>query len=88
MFIKSKNEKTGSLLGINEIEADLQASMKARIEKWHPELVTYKDPEGNDLNVFVEPVISEPVVYIFGGGHVSKQDRTHCRSRRFFSCSN
>ena len=73
IFIKSEDEQTGSLLGINEIEADLKAGMKARIEKWRPELLTYKDNEGNDLNVFVEPVISEPVVYIFGGGHVSKQ---------------
>lgn len=73
MFIKSEDEKTGSLLGMAEFEAELQASMKERIEKWHPELVTYKDPEGNNLNVFVNPVISDPIVYIFGGGHVSKQ---------------
>jgi xanthine dehydrogenase accessory factor len=73
MFIKSPEERTGSLLGIDEIETDLKANMKARIDKFHPEVVTYKDPEGNDLKVFVEPVISDPVVYIFGGGHVSKQ---------------
>ena len=73
MFIKSRDERIGSLLGIEEVEADLQANMKARIDKFHPEVVTYKDTEGNDLNVFVEPVISDPVVYIFGGGHVSKQ---------------
>ncbi len=47
--------------------------MKARINKFHPEVVTYKDAGGNDLKVFVDPVISDPVVYIFGGGHVSKQ---------------
>ena len=73
MFVKSLDGKTGSLLGIEEIEADLQANMKARIDKFHPEVVTYKDAEGNDLKVFVDPVISDPVVYIFGGGHVSKQ---------------
>ncbi len=73
MFIKSAFERTGSLLGLDEVESDLQADMKARIDRFHPEVVTYKDREGNDLKVFVDPVISDPVVYIFGGGHVSKQ---------------
>ncbi len=73
LFIKDGDGKTGSILGIDKIETDLQADMKDRIEKWHPELVTCKDLEENELNLFVEPVISEPVVYIFGGGHVSKQ---------------
>lgn len=73
MFIKGPDEKIGSLLGIEKIESDLQADMKERIDRWHPEVVTFKDNEGNDLPVFVEPVISDPVVYIFGGGHVSKQ---------------
>src|SRR6516225_10038947 len=27
---------------------------------------------GGQLNIFVEPVIPQPVAYIFGGGHVSK----------------
>ena len=62
MFVKSLDGKTGSILGIPEIEADLKTSMKARIDKFHPEVVTYKDAEGNDLKVFVDPVISEPVV--------------------------
>ena len=73
LFIKEGDEKTGSILGIDSIETDLKAGMKDRMKKWHPELVIYKDTEGNDLDVFVEPIISEPVVYIFGGGHVSRQ---------------
>jgi xanthine dehydrogenase accessory factor len=73
IFIKSGDEKSGSLPEIDNIKSDLQASMKARIDKFHPELVTYKDADGNELKVFVEPVVSEAVVYIFGGGHVSKQ---------------
>lgn len=73
MFIKNGDERIGSLLGIEKVEADLRANMKARIDKFHPEVVSYKDTEGTYLNVFVEPVISDPVVYIFGGGHVSKQ---------------
>lgn len=73
LFIKEGDEKTGSILDIDKIESDLQASMKDRVEKWHPELVTCRDPEENLLNIFVEPVISEPVVYLFGGGHVSRQ---------------
>ncbi|MBN2418211.1 MAG: XdhC family protein [Deltaproteobacteria bacterium] len=72
-FIKEGDEKTGYIPGIEKIETDLRTGMKGLIERWHPELFTCKDGEGNDLNVFVEPVVSEPVVYLFGGGHVSKQ---------------
>jgi len=35
--------------------------------------ITFRDNEGNRLNIFVEPVISDPVLYVFGGGHISSQ---------------
>ena len=73
MFMKSNGEKTGSILGIEEIEDNIHDRMAHIIESMQGEVINYRDKEGNNLSVFLEPVISEPVVYIFGGGHVSKQ---------------
>lgn len=32
---------------------------------------TYKTADGSELQVFVEPILPIPTVYVFGGGHVS-----------------
>lgn len=73
MFIKANGDKTGSLLGIDEIEDQLKDRMKQIIDSRQSEVITADTREGKKLNIFLEPVISDPVVYIFGGGHVSKQ---------------
>lgn len=73
MFMKSNGDKIGSLLGIDEIEDNVQSRMGQIIEGMQAEVINFRDREGNNLSVFLEPVISDPVVYIFGGGHVSKQ---------------
>lgn len=73
MFIKKDGEKIGSLLEIEEIDDSIKERISQLIEEGKPSTVIYRDREGNQLNVFVEPVISDPVVYIFGGGHVSRQ---------------
>jgi xanthine dehydrogenase accessory factor len=36
-------------------------------------LVTRDDNEGRETDILMEPFASEPVLYIFGGGHVSTQ---------------
>jgi xanthine dehydrogenase accessory factor len=73
MFMKSNGDKIGSLLGIEEIEDNIHDRMQNIIESMQAEVINYRDREGNNLSVFLEPVISDPVVYVFGGGHVSKQ---------------
>lgn len=73
MFIKSGDEKTGSLPGIDGVDESIRSNLKDLIAKRLPQVAVYKDSKGNNVNVFIEPVISDPVVYIFGGGHVSKQ---------------
>lgn len=73
MFIKANGDKIGSLLGIDEIEDQLKDRMKQIIDSRQSEVITANTREGKKLNIFLEPVISDPVVYIFGGGHVSKQ---------------
>ena len=37
----------------------------------HPCTIICHDAEGKQLNIFVEPIISDPILYLFGGGHVS-----------------
>jgi xanthine dehydrogenase accessory factor len=73
MFIKKDGEKIGSLFEIEEIDDSIKERMNDLIEEGKPSTVVCRDREGTQLNIFVEPVISDPVVYIFGGGHVSKQ---------------
>jgi xanthine dehydrogenase accessory factor len=38
-----------------------------------PALSGLSDDSGRSVEVFVEPVHSDPVLYVFGGGHVSKE---------------
>lgn len=73
MFIKKNGEKIGSLLEIEEIDISIKERMDQLLEGGKPTTITCRDREGNHLNIFVEPVISDPIVYIFGGGHISRQ---------------
>jgi len=66
-------QSTGSLPGEKEIEEGLAGETDRILKKRQPENIFYKDREGNELEVYVEPVMKEPVLYIFGGGHVSLQ---------------
>jgi xanthine dehydrogenase accessory factor len=43
------------------------------LKKRKPVLVSYREKDGREIHVFVEPIAADPVVYIFGGGHVSSQ---------------
>ena len=38
-----------------------------------PCIIPLQDSAKNQMDVFVEPVVSDPVLYIFGAGHVSRQ---------------
>ena len=71
MLIKPTGERIGSLLGIREIEDAVAGRMGDILEGNDPANVICRDREGNSLNIFVEPVISDPVLFVFGGGHVS-----------------
>ena len=49
-----------------EIEEGLAGETDRVLKKRQPENIFYKDSEGNELEVYVEPVMKEPVLYIFG----------------------
>lgn len=71
MFLKPDGERIGSLLGIKEIEDAIMKMMGQLLKEKMPAKVICRDQEGNQLNVFVESVTSDPILYLFGGGHVA-----------------
>ena len=71
MFIDSKGEKIGSLLGMQEIEENVFHGMDSFLLTKQPGSITFPVPGGNPFHIFIEPVISDPLLYLFGGGHVS-----------------
>ncbi|NLD35656.1 MAG: XdhC family protein [Desulfatiglans sp.] len=73
MFMKADGKKAGSLNSIDGAEEIIQLNMKEMIAKRVPQVMGFKGNDGSTIDVLIEPVISEPVLYIFGGGHVSKQ---------------
>jgi xanthine dehydrogenase accessory factor len=73
VFIDSKGERTGGLGGMKHIEDELQRSLPQRLQKREPVLAFFETSAGERVEIFVEPVLSDPFLYIFGGGHVSSQ---------------
>lgn len=69
-FISRTGESIGALPGTHEpLEQALQHDMEMLLNRGTPELRVM--PDG--LELFVEPVVSSPVLYIFGAGHVSRE---------------
>ncbi len=73
MFLEKGGTGIGSLLGLEELEAVLAVRMDHFLKEGSPVIIQLPDETGDELRVFVEPVVSSPVLYIFGGGHVSRQ---------------
>ena len=72
-FLDNKGQKTGSLSKSQEIESALLAEMDQFLDAKQPSIVRVQEKEGKDVEIFVEPVVSSPVLYVFGAGHVSRQ---------------
>ena len=73
MLLESDGQTIGSLLGIQELEDALMKEMDSILDQKQPKTIHCRDDVGGHLEVFVEPIVSDPVLYIFGGGHVSSQ---------------
>ncbi len=76
-FIKASGEKVGSLFMGEELEERIlkEAERLLRVKKI--EVMTISSAETaqpwKTLEILLEPIISEPTVYIFGAGHISQQ---------------
>lgn len=72
MFIKKNGEKIGDLSLNPEITSEsMQRNLNRFIDERRPVKIAGGEQDAGDI--FLEPVVSNPDVYIFGGGHVSKQ---------------
>jgi xanthine dehydrogenase accessory factor len=70
MLVYKDGKKLGTIEGL-ETEVVEQAFEVLNNEK--PENKTFTIPETDvKVEVFLEPIVTRPTVYIFGGGHVSK----------------
>ena len=72
VLIKTSGEKVGSLLGGVELEKKILSEGEALLKEKKPKVLVFRS-EDRRMEVLLEPVFSEPTVYIFGGGHISEQ---------------
>jgi xanthine dehydrogenase accessory factor len=72
LFFTAEGAKTGSVAGNPDLERELKDRAGEFSRQRLPE--THDFGEGDrPFNVFVEPVTSNPILFVFGGGHVSRQ---------------
>jgi len=73
IFLEPDAGSVGSLAGQPGIEDRLAEEMNSILKKRQPINFTFGDEGGEQVEFYVEPVMSNPVLYVFGGGHVSLQ---------------
>ncbi|RJR36376.1 MAG: XdhC/CoxI family protein [Desulfobacteraceae bacterium] len=72
MVIEKGGDKAG-YLPIQRLEQIVLEQFNDLLRKRKPILVSYREKEGRELRLFITPLAADPIVYIFGGGHVSAQ---------------
>jgi len=77
VLVKISGEKVGFLFAGEEFEQNILKEAETLLNEKKPKVVTWeskkKDSSWKKMEVLLEPIFSEPTVYIFGGGHVSQQ---------------
>jgi xanthine dehydrogenase accessory factor len=77
MLIKASGEKVGSLFDGEKVEQRILGEGDAWLKRNRPAVMVFNSEEENSpwkkMEVLLEPIFSEPTVYIFGAGHVSQQ---------------
>jgi len=78
MLVKASGEKIGFLLNGEKIEQRILREGEALLLRGNkPMVIDFRSEEDDSpwkkLEVLLEPIFSEPTVYIFGAGHVSQQ---------------
>ena len=72
-FFSGQGESVGSLSDGGDLESELKKKVKTFLDSGRPLMSPLTAGSGNPVEVFVEPLYSAPVLYVFGGGHVSLQ---------------
>jgi xanthine dehydrogenase accessory factor len=73
LFLLPGAEPIGALPGMKAVSDELAKNMSLWLRQREPRLVVSRDDLGGSVELFVEPILADPVLYIFGGGHVSAQ---------------
>ncbi len=72
VLLKISGEKVGSILGGAELEKRVLSEGEEVLREKKPKVLAL-DSENRKMEILLEPVFSEPTVYVFGGGHISEQ---------------
>jgi xanthine dehydrogenase accessory factor len=83
-LFKISGERVGSLFDGKELERRILEETEALLNEKKPRVIVLKSEEGDTrigelvepwkkMEVLLEPILSEPTVYIFGAGHISQQ---------------
>ena len=77
LLIKISGEKVGSLSDGEELEQRILKEGEALLREKKPRVMVLsaekEDASWNKMEILLEPVFSEPTVYLFGAGHISQQ---------------
>lgn len=65
--------RIGSLTGDREWEDLLHSEVEEVFNAAEPRVVSIRETNGCLMEIFLEPVASDPVLYVFGCGHLSKE---------------
>ncbi len=71
-LMKTSGEKIGSLLDGFELEKKILSEAEVILREKRPKVLTLSS-KNRRMEVLLEPIYSEPTVYLFGGGHISEQ---------------
>jgi xanthine dehydrogenase accessory factor len=73
LYFDESGHSVGSVPGETGMEEALLKMGETLKRLTRPTISGLSDASGRSIEVFLEPVLSSPVLYVFGGGHVSKE---------------
>ena len=72
VLLKSTGEKVGSLSDGNQVEQKILEEGPSFLKEEKPKILVLTS-EQKKVEILLEPLFSEPTVFIFGAGHISEQ---------------
>lgn len=72
LLIKTSGERIGSLLGGRELEEEILKEGRGLLSERKPKVLVFSLGD-KKLEILLEPIVSEPTVFLFGAGHISQQ---------------
>jgi xanthine dehydrogenase accessory factor len=73
LFLLPGSGPIGILPGLKATTEEIAKNMTLLLKQREPCLVISRDDLGGSVELFVDPILADPILYIFGGGHVSAQ---------------